>query len=107
MAERDPKRDPFEGELQPDPMLQEGRSNTIWMWTVGIVAVVVLALVFFSTTRSDKEAALAPGNDPAAVGTGTGSGTTTGSGGMTPQTGLPGGRGTSDVPPTGQSQPAR
>jgi hypothetical protein len=105
MAERDPTRDPFEGDLQPDPMLQEGRSNTTWMWTVGIVAVVVLALVFFSATRSDKEAALAPGNDPATVGTG--SGDTTGSGSMSPATGLPGGRGTSDVPPTGQSQPTR
>jgi hypothetical protein len=84
-----------ERELQPDPMLREGRSSRAWIWVVGIAIVAVLAVTFLATTGGEQTAR-APGLDQAPP-------VTTGSAVQQEAPGLPGGRGTSAVPPTGQN----
>jgi hypothetical protein len=40
-----------ETELQPDPLMKEGRASKAWMWIVGIVIVVIIGLYFYSVGR--------------------------------------------------------
>lgn len=91
----DPLRD-RENDLQPDPMLREGRSSGAWMWVIG-VAIVAVLVVFFVATTGDRQTAQGPGADRAPP-------VTTGSGAERQQPpDLPGGRGTSSAPPAGQN----
>ena len=37
-----------ETELQPDPLMKEGRASKAWVWIVGIAIVVIIGLYFYA-----------------------------------------------------------
>jgi hypothetical protein len=83
--------------IQPDPMLHEGRSSRLWVWTIGAVIVLAIVGTFFAGNSHQQSAQNRPDRAPV----------TTGSGSTPPQSAEPAGRGTSKAPLTGKSTTVR
>ena len=56
---RDPKRE-NEREIQPDPLLKEGRRSTTWIWSIGFVMLAAIVVTFFAVGRSSDRQAATP-----------------------------------------------
>jgi hypothetical protein len=78
---------------QPDPMLKDGRANSVWVWLIGVVVagVVVAVLVAISPTSPPNGASMS--NQPGLAGSNSQNGPNAQSPG-----GLAGGRGASGAP---------
>ncbi len=96
----DPKRE-NERELQPDPLLKEGRSSRAWAWIVGIAILAAIVVTFFAVGRSNntQQAAVPPGQHATRF--------TTGASNKPPHTAQPAGRQSSSAPKQGTYQTVR
>ena len=90
----DPKRE-NERELQPDPLLKEGRSSKAWAWIVGIVILAAIVVTFFavSSNNNTQQAAVPPNQHATRF--------TTGASNKPPHTAVPAGRKSSSAPKEG------
>ena len=94
----DPKRE-NENELQPDPMLKQGRSSKVWVWTIGIAILAAVAITFLAVTDNDnQQTATPPGQHPGAITTGSSE---------PPTPALPAGRTSSSAPKRGEQDTVR
>jgi hypothetical protein len=95
----DPKRE-NERELQPDPLLKEGRSSTAWVWIIGTAMLVAIVVTFFAVDRNNGQQATTPPSQHA-------SRFTTGASNKPPHTALPAGRTRSSSPKEGDYHTVR
>lgn len=57
MSERDEaENSPLETEGQPDPLLREGRSPTVWVWIVAAAIVAAIVVTFVATNQTPQTA---------------------------------------------------
>ncbi len=40
-----------ETELQPDPLMKEGRASRVWTWVVGLAVIVIIGIYFYGVGR--------------------------------------------------------
>lgn len=82
-----------ERELQPDPLLKEGRSSNAWAWTVGIAVLAIIVVAFYAVGRPNSQQAANPMHHASRF--------TTGASNKPPHTAVPAGRQSSHVPKKG------
>jgi hypothetical protein len=82
--------------LQPDPLLREGRSSRVWVWSVAAVLLAAIIVTLMATTGGEQNTVgvKPPMNAPP---------TTTGQRATPPQLAQPTGRTTSDLPRFGEN----
>jgi len=79
--------------MQPDPVLQEGRRGSGWVWIVSLAILIAIVVTFYAVDANHRTAQnQAPSASPPMT---TGSATS-------PQPAQPTGRGNANVPPAGQ-----
>jgi hypothetical protein len=44
-----------ERELQPDPLMKEGRSSKAWFWVVGIIILAAIVVTFIAIDRNNSQ----------------------------------------------------
>lgn len=44
-----------ERELQPDPLMKEGRSSKAWFWVVGIIILAAVVITFIGIDRNNSQ----------------------------------------------------
>lgn len=98
-GEHDPKLQ-NERELQPDPLMKEGRSSKAWVWTVGIAILAIVIVYFFAVGYNGNRTA-ENGNPPHATRF------TTGASNTPPRTAEPAGRTGSHSPKEGDYHTVR
>lgn len=95
-TDRDPKME-NERELQPDPLMKEGRASQAWTWTVGFAILVIALVTFFAISGSNNGPQTAQHA----------SRFTTGASNSPPRTALPAGRTDSHAPKEGDYHTVR
>ncbi len=89
-----------ETELQPDPLMKEGRASSAWVWTIGIAVIAVIVIFFFAVGRNNNHTTSVANQQHATR-------FTTGASDKPPHTAVPAGRQSSNAPKEGDYHTVR